>query len=673
MTIQEFLTKVEVEKKVERNGKGWKARCPAHDDRKPSLSVSEGDDGRILLKCFAGCETDAVVSALGLSLADLFPLSNGFHAKKTINPERRIVATYDYYDEDKKLLFQAVRYDPKDFRQRRRDSNGNWIWNLNGVRRVLYRLPELLAADPKATIFVCEGEQDVDRLRERGLVATTNPMGAGQWLDEYSECLRGRETVIPPDNDQAGRDHAQVVARSLHGVAASVKILELPGLPPKGDVSNWLDAGGDAEQLCVLAENAPEWTPTAVTAQQEGEDTKAESKPFVVHCLADVHAEEVVWLWCPYIPLGKLTILEGDPGLGKSWMTCAIATATAQGHGLPGAERTEPRKVLLLSAEDGLSDTIRPRLDALRADVSQIYAVEGALTLDDVGCLRLEAEILEIKPALVIIDPIVAYLGADVDLHRANETRAVMARLARIAERNRIAILGLRHLTKGAGGKAIYRGYGSIDITAAARSVLLVGADPDDEDRRAVVQTKSNLAPKGAAIGYKLTADGFAWTGESDLTAEQILSGVANSEEAEARTEAQEFLREFLRDGEKEFNDVMKNGKENGLSEKTLRRAKKRLGVISRKEGFGNQDASSKGIGLKRYTKWFWRLPEIADDEPAHEDGQAEKVGHLRENHSSKSIYSNVLAEGGQPNLLGHLPAQVGHLRGGQGEDKGVL
>jgi hypothetical protein len=180
---------------------------------------------------------------------------------------RKIVATYDYVDEAGCFLFQTVRYDPKDFKQRRRDGKGGWVWSLAGVARVLYRLPELLAADTPDTVFIPEGEKDVENLRALGLVATTNPMGANnKWRCEYNEALRGRPVVILPDNDDPGREHALDVARNLAGVAASVKLLELPGLPFGGDVSDWLVAGGTAAELVRLAEAADPWQGETVPA-----------------------------------------------------------------------------------------------------------------------------------------------------------------------------------------------------------------------------------------------------------------------------------------------------------------------------------------------------------------------------------------------------------------------
>lgn len=238
---------------VKANGKGFTAQCPAHDDSRNSLSVSRADDGKILLHCFAGCETPAIADALGLKMNELF-------AKERLDPNgraggREIIATYDYADERGALLYQCVRYAPKDFRQRRPNGAGGWEWSLNGTRRVLYRLPELLARSDEI-VFLVEGEKDADNLARLGLLATTNAGGANTWREEYAESLHGRQVVIIPDNDDAGRQHAARVAHSLQDRAASVKILELPNLPPKGDVSDWLNAGGEKDTLLELAARA---------------------------------------------------------------------------------------------------------------------------------------------------------------------------------------------------------------------------------------------------------------------------------------------------------------------------------------------------------------------------------------------------------------------------------
>lgn len=257
-----------------KQGSQWQARCPAHDDRQASLSIASSLDGKILLKCFAGCTTESILAKLGRKMAELFP-------PKPPHEKRIIKAMYDYRDEQGQLLFQAVRYEPKSFSQRRPDGQGGWLYNLKETRRVLYQLPRLTAASIDTPIFLCEGEKDADRLNELGLVATTNPMGAGKWRREYSNFLKGRDVVILPDNDDPGRAHARQVANDLLQIARQVKILQLDGVPPKGDVCDWLAVDGhDVEKLCVLAENTPAQSSLLVMPAPPSEAPAAEpAKP----------------------------------------------------------------------------------------------------------------------------------------------------------------------------------------------------------------------------------------------------------------------------------------------------------------------------------------------------------------------------------------------------------
>ncbi len=251
------------------NGR-FKASCPVpghgqgRGDLKPSLSVSQGDV-RVLLTCRVGCKEEQVLDAMGLSKGDLFDQPASANSHKT-NGHRKIVETCDYTDEVGRLLFQSVRYEPKGFSQRKPDGSGGWITQgvfKNGTRPVLYRLPKVLAAVREGRpVWVVEGEKDVHRLEEEGLTATTNPMGAEKWRDHLSEALVGADVRILLDNDGPGRRHARKVAKSLHGKAASVKIVELPGIPEGGgDVSDWFDSGGTVEELEELATQAFEWEP----------------------------------------------------------------------------------------------------------------------------------------------------------------------------------------------------------------------------------------------------------------------------------------------------------------------------------------------------------------------------------------------------------------------------
>ena len=228
---------------AERNGRDYKALCPAHDDSNPSLSIGEGEDGRVLVHCHAGCPTEQVLDRVGLQFADLM---------SSLNSSRKIAKEYDYRDEDGELLFQEVRYEPKGFSVRRPDDYGGWIGNVRGIRRVLYRYPEFVKSDPKKPVYIVEGPKDVDRLIELGFVATCNPFGAGKWLPEYNSCFEGRKVVILSDNDDPGRDHAENVAENLVEVAEAVRIVEFTELPEHGDVSDFLDAGGSELNLYLL-------------------------------------------------------------------------------------------------------------------------------------------------------------------------------------------------------------------------------------------------------------------------------------------------------------------------------------------------------------------------------------------------------------------------------------
>ncbi|MFC2018737.1 AAA family ATPase [Chloroflexota bacterium] len=568
---------------AKQSGDHWIAPCPLSGHNTPAGHLTLKDAGdKALITCQGGRHNyHDYCEAWGYDSLTYSSNDDGAEAK--------IIATYDYTDVDGNLLYQVVRYDPKKFKQRRPDSSGGWEWDLKGIKPVLYRLSEVLRTISEGrTVYICEGEKDANNLTKLGLTVTTNSGGAEKWRSEYSETLQGATVVVLPDKDASGQRHAVKVATALYGKTKSIKVVRLPDRDDHQikDVSDWLAAGGTVGELEALTVKAPEYTPKEIDIS--------------LVCIADVEPETVSWLWLPYIPRGKLTLLEGDPGVGKSWVSLAIATAVSLGRGLPGTEAIESERVVLASAEDGLGDTIRPRLDAMGADVRQIQAIKDILDFGNGGLGILEGHIKDVNPAVVIVDPLVAYIGAGVDLHRANETRAVMAKLADIAEKHGCAILAVRHLTKGGTLKPIYRGLGSIDLTAACRSVLMAGCDPENEAKRGLVHIKSNLAPKGQAIGYELRDGRFYWTGESDLTAARILAA-EDSEGKSAIDEAADFLRDELADGPVEAKQVFSDAKSSGIYERTLNRAKSRLRITSRREG----ESGKRGIARVK-----WQLPE---------------------------------------------------------------
>lgn len=269
MKLDELLTRLASPTK---SASGYMARCPAHEDSSPSLSVAEGDDGKLLLKCLAGCPTEDVTKATGLTMADLFPddgKRNG-NGRAHGSGKGSIVATYDYRDADGTLIFQVCRMDPKGFSQRKPDKTAldGWAWSTKGIKRVLYRLPEIKAAIANGTtIYIVEGEKDVAALVEKGFSATCNAGGAGKWNLDYSNALAGASVVIIADKDTSGRAHAANVAAKVHGIAASVKVIELPdSIHPEGrkavkDAFDFFAAGGTEEELKTLADKAPVFMP----------------------------------------------------------------------------------------------------------------------------------------------------------------------------------------------------------------------------------------------------------------------------------------------------------------------------------------------------------------------------------------------------------------------------
>ena len=268
MKLPEFLACLEAKTQHKPNvtGKGYMSRCPAHDDSNPSLSISPGDDGRILLNCHAGCSFESVIAALEITSAELAPKGTPKPSRGR-PPKSTIAATYDYRDVSGKLLFQVCRMDPKDFCQRRPDANAlhGWVWNLKGVRQVPYRLPELIAAAKAGeTVIIAEGEKDVEALARHGCAATCNAGGAGKWRDEFGEHFDGAKSVIViADKDTPGRTHAAAVAAKLKPLCRSVKVIELPdqGAQPVKDAADFFAAGGTVDALRTLADDSPEYIP----------------------------------------------------------------------------------------------------------------------------------------------------------------------------------------------------------------------------------------------------------------------------------------------------------------------------------------------------------------------------------------------------------------------------
>ena len=331
--------------------------------------------------------------------------------------------------------------------------------------------------------------------------------------------------------------------------------------------------------------------------------------------MESVKVEQIEWLLYPFIPFGKVTIIQGDPGEGKTTMVLQIIAKLTRGEPILLNKKSQkeaqqdseenlkqevlsqdnpiqPVNVIYQTAEDGLGDTIKPRLLAAGADCSRVLVIddrEQPLTMLDV---RLEEAIMQTKARMVVLDPIQGFLGTDVDMHRANEIRPLMKRVAVLAEKYHCAIILIGHMNKNSNGKSSYRGLGSIDFQAAARSVLIVGRLKDEPETRVMCHVKSSLAPEGKSVAVRLDKEtGFQWIGEYDISADDLLSGDARGQKSRI---AKEFLLDILADGGMAQKKIEEEASKQGIKKKTLRNAKQELEIDS----------------VKRGNQWFWILSE---------------------------------------------------------------
>jgi putative DNA primase/helicase len=436
MRIEEILTRL---RGVQRNGKEWKALCPAHTDKNPSLSVCDSG-GKILLHCHAGCPPEAVCAGMGVAMNDLF-LNDGF------SPQ--IVAEYDYHNDHGELIFQVVRNAPKTFRQRRPDGNGGWIWNLSGVRRLLYRLPELIHAK---SVLVCEGEKDCETARGLGLVATCNPGGAGKWHEEYSKCFQDKRVAIIADADEPGCKHAQRVAQSLHGKTASLKTLELPGAK---DLAEWVERGGTRDMLLELIRNSPEWKPTP-------EATSGFSLMRLSELLArpDLPVEYVVE---NLLVAGTVSCIAAKPKVGKSTFARNLCIRVSRGEDFLGL-KTKQGECIYLALEEREED-IKNDFRAMGADGREPIYIHAAAAPAE-GIAGLCDLVRERRPVLVVIDPLFR-LTRIRDEKAYAETYAALGPLIDVAREAGTHVMLTHHAGKSAKADAIDTPLGSTAIGGA--------------------------------------------------------------------------------------------------------------------------------------------------------------------------------------------------------------
>jgi hypothetical protein len=327
-----------------------------------------------------------------------------------------------------------------------------------------------------------------------------------------------------------------------------------------------------------------------------------EMKPrAIVHRLADVEPEHVTWMWHGFLPHKKLVIIDGMPGVGKSTLTADIAAKVSTGATFPCGTGNRARGVLFLAVEDGVADTIRPRVEAAGGDVERVYSMAGVITQGQESAPDLSKHIdlirnlvIEHDIGLIIIDPIMALLGATVDSYRDQDVRSITTPLARLAEELNVIVLVVRHPNKGASSNALMRGGGSMAFIGAARVGLVIGKDPSDESRRILAVAKSNLAAMADSLQFQLVSDEqfecarIEWLGKSMVSAD-ILYSEPNLEEKNQTEEAIEWLQDFLGDSEVDSRTAKQKAADAGITEKVLRRAREKLSVQVIRRGKGRE------------------------------------------------------------------------------------
>lgn len=564
MTFDELSDKLD---RVQGFGDRRKARCPAHDDNVASLSIREVEDGKILLHCHAGCTPKSIAKHLGISLKDLA-------GNKGVGGEE--VARYDYVSRDGEVLYTKVRYEPKDFRFTPSGYQGE---------RVPYRLPEMIAAPMRHVLWV-EGEKDAENLRALGFIATTAG-GSQDWRAEMAQYFTGRRVTILPDNDDPGRAHARQVASALSLVASSVAILELPGLPPKGDVSDWLK-GKTADDLRATLPTATKWNGRTLRA------------------LTDVPTQEPEWLWFPRIAKGAVTIVFGEAGIGKSTVMLDVIARASRGDVMPnGAVRVEKTKTVICGLEGPASRAVKV-LQAAGANLANVFVIEQKQLPDPtIGPLEqidhLEAEMRREGATFLYVDNVSEALLSETDSNSEYSVRAAMRRVVDFAERNNFVVVMVSHPKKGAAFVSVKEAItGSQAFTNLPRTTLFVApvkdGDGNDTGDCAIAVAKSNLYATEYAntLSYKLQSheigwrDGHPilseprviWQGVLPKSAQDLLEDMRPRKDAErgsegpAKTMARAWLERFAATVPLtgiSWEEVMEAAPE-GTSEGTLRR-----------------------------------------------------------------------------------------------------
>lgn len=541
---------------------------------------------------------------------------------------------YKYYSGDGKLVYEVRRIERTDGSKTcipyHRNDEGTVVAGRPPKNRwVLYNLPALLEAHRQRYVYMVEGEKCADEAARSGCVATTILGGSsGEWLPSYSEDLRQRPVVILPDNDKPGRKFANRVAAALLGVVKSVRIVNLPGLGDGEDVVDWLAAGGTGLKLDLLARRTPKHERLLNAAEPV-------HVGLVVTNMADVEPVPVRWLWPDRVPLGKVTLLAGDPGLGKSWITHWMAACVSAGRAWPDCpgKKQSVGDVVLLTAEDDPADTIHARLTSAKAKLRRVHVVEAVRGEDDEHerAFSLARDLPHLEDLLVrlpetrllVIDPVSAYLDRT-DSHNNAEVRGLLAPLAALAARHEVAVVCVTHLNKNPDRSPIYRTMGSLAFVAAARAVWGVVRDKDTPARRLFVPVKNNLGrDEGHGLAFTIDDTGLLWEKDPvdpETVAAAFAQGSGDRRPTLEAAKAWLVGELYRREGRLAAVTLLDRARAVGHSKRTIERARAELldeGVLKK---------------TKDKAAWHWelneeRLPqagsEVATDSTPNQEGDA--------------------------------------------------
>ena len=578
-------------------------KCPCHHDKKASLSIDKIDD-RILLHCFAGCKSEDILAAVGLTFSDLSPNTKKrtYIDKLEHSKGKPISAIYKYYDENKKYLYEKIRFHDKDMLIGIYDHSTEYFqYGLNGQQKTLFHLPQLIkGVAAKERIFYVEGEKDVLTLESMGLIATTAG-SANDWKSEYASYFKDADVVILPDNDEPGKMLAKKIENDLKDIAAKTLILKTSDAP-KCDVTDYMQDGHTKDDLLQLIKTAEK--------ELNSKTKKSSGLSLNMVSMEDIEEKPPEWLIPNYIPKRSITTMAGDGGSGKTTVWCEIAASVSAGRpcfltkeSIPETFQYGPgEKVFCFSAEDSTESILKGRLRKNNAVLHNILTID--IADERFQHIRFDSEFLENliikhKPVLLIFDPLQAFIPPHIRMCDRNAMRSCMRPLISLGEKYDCTSLVIVHSNKQSGLWGRRRMADSADIWDISRSVLMVG-ETKEKGLRYISHEKSNYSTTSDTVLFSIKNEKLFFKSYTDKKDRDFVTEVDYSvRQAPQREEAKLFILEFLKDGTREVSEMEAEAKAIGISSKTLRYAKEELKKDSTIKVY------SKGFNPK---KWYIEL-----------------------------------------------------------------